>query len=244
LVEKIGDAILYNLTRVNQDLKATKISLVGISNNTAFIDGLDPRVKSTLSEEEIIFPPYNANQLQDILKQRAGSAFNSGALGIGVIEKCAALAAQEHGDARKALDLLRVAGELAEREKSRVVTSQHVDMAEDKLDLDRIVEVVRAQPKQSLAVLAAIIKLTEAGQKDIQTGDIFSVYEKMSNKCGLKALTQRRVSDLIAELDMMGVINAKVISKGRYGRTREITISLSKPVILKIKKILEQNYLL
>lgn len=241
LVKKIGDGVLYNLSRANQELKNAKISIVGISNNISFMETLDPRVKSSLSEEELIFPPYNANQLKDILEQRAKLAFKPGALGPGVLEKCSALAAQEHGDARKALDLLRVAAELAERGGERRTTTLHVDRAEDKLDLDRISEVVRAQPKQSLAVLASILKLTETRHKDIQTGDIFSVYEKLAGRAGLKNLTQRRVSDLIAELDMLGVINAKVISKGRYGRTREIGINLPEPVTTKIKNILKEN---
>ena len=244
LVKKIGDEILYNLTRSNTELKQAKISIVGISNDVSFIDALDPRVKSSLSEEEIIFPPYNATQLKDILSNRSTRAFRGGALEAGVIEKCAALAAQEHGDARKALDLLRVAGEMAERKKALNVTTAFVDIAEDKLDLDRTTEVVQAQPKQSLAVLAGIIRLTDKKEKDIQTGDIFLEYEKISAKSGLRPLTQRRVSDLIAELDMLGIINAKVISRGRYGRTREIRILLAKPAVEKIRRVLERNYLL
>ena len=119
-----------------------------------------------------------------------------------------------------------------------------MDDAENKLDTDRIVEVIRAQPKQSLLVLTAIIKLTKSGQKNIQTGDIFSVYEKLCPKSKLKPLTQRRVSDLIAELDMLGIINAKVISKGRYGRTREISFTLPGPVQRKVETVLKENYLI
>jgi len=240
----MGDDILYNLTRANQDLKNTKLSIIGISNDLSFTDRLDPRVKSSLSEEEIIFPPYNANQLQDILVQRAGSAFNDGILEQGVIAKCAALAAQEHGDARKALDLLRVAGELVERQGDKKITTEHVDKAEERLDTDRITTVISTQPKQSQAVLASIIKLVEEGQKNIQTGDVFSVYEEICSNRGLKVLTQRRVSDLIAELDMLGIINARVISRGRYGRTKEIRIQLGKSILKKTKKILEDSYLL
>ncbi len=243
LVKKTGDELLYNLTRINQDLKNSKISIIGISNDIMFIENLDPRVKSSLSEEEILFPPYNAHQLQDILTQRTEQGFNPSAVEQGVITKCAALAAQEHGDARKALDLLRIAAELAERENKPKVLLSHVDIAEEKLDLDKTVEIVKTQPKQSLAVLAATIRLVEAGRKNIQTGDIFELYQQLCPNAGLKNLTQRRVSDLIGELDMLGILTTKVISKGRYGRTREIRLLLSKPVIEKIKKVLTENYL-
>jgi cell division control protein 6 len=244
LVNKTGDEILYNLTRINQDLKNAKLSIIGISNDVSFTDNLDPRVKSSLSEEEIIFQPYNAHQLQDILIQRAALAFNDDAVDQGVISKCAALAAQEHGDARKALDLLRISGEIVEREGGERVDIEYVDKAENKLDVDKTTEIVKSQPKQSQVVLGAIIKLMENGDEKIQTGEVFSVYEEMCKASGLKLLTQRRVTDLIGELDMLGIINARVISKGRYGRTREIRMLLGKPIIEKIRFILKDNFVL
>ncbi len=244
LVKKIGDGILYNLTRINQDLKNTKLSIIGISNDILFTESLDPRVRSSLSEEEMIFPPYNANQLQDILTQRAVLSFNNGVLDAGVIQKCSALAAQEHGDARRALDLLRIAGELAERSGARRVTTEHVDRAEDKLDSDRTSEIVQSLPKQSQAVLSSIIRLSAGTGKTIQTGDVFSVYEEICADHGLKPLTQRRISDLIGELDMLGIINARVVSKGRYGKTREIRILLGNRVLDKIKRVLSASGLL
>lgn len=243
LVKKIGDDFLYRLTRINQELSSSKVSIIGISNDITFTENLDPRVKSSLSEEEILFPPYNATQLQDILNQRTDKAFITGTVERGVITKCAALAAQEHGDARKALDLLRIAAEIAEREGKPKVELSHVETAEEKKDLDRTVEIVKTQPKQSLAVLAATIKLVENNRKNIQTGDIFELYQTLCSNAGLKNLTQRRVSDLIGELDMLGILTTKVISKGRYGRTREVRLLLGKPIVEKIKRVLSENYL-
>ena len=244
LVKKIGDGLLYNMTRLNQELKNAKISFIGISNDINFTDHLDPRVKSSLSEEEILFQPYNANQLKDILLERTSLAFAESTISSTVIPKCSALAAQEHGDARKALDLLRISAEIAEREGSTRVGIDHVDKAEAKLDLDRTTEIVRRQPKQSLAVLSATIQLVEKGEKNIQTGDIFNIYQEICQRSGLKPLTQRRLSDLISELDMLGIINTKLISKGRYGRTREIRLLLTRDIIEKIKVILGDNYVL
>jgi len=242
LVEKTGDEILYNLTRINQDLKNSKVSLIGITNSLGFIESLDPRIKSSLSEEELIFPPYNALQLQDILRGRASVAFIPGMLEPGVIEKCAALAAQEHGDARRALDLLRVAGELVERNTEQRVTVKHVDVAQEKIDIDRILEIVKAQPRQSQAVLFSIIELAEKN-KEIQTGEVYDNYQEICKKHGFKILTTRRVSDLIAELDLFGIINTKIISKGRYGRTRIISLGLSNSIIKKLKKLLYEIFL-
>jgi archaeal cell division control protein 6 len=241
LVKKAGDEILYNLTRMNSDLKKTQISIIGISNDLVFTDHLDPRVKSSLSEEEIVFPPYNALQIQDILRQRSEQAFKPGVLEPGVLEKCAAYAAREHGDARRALELLRVAGEVAERTGNETVLIQHIDEAEEKIEKDRILDVVTTQPKQHQAALYSILSLNETKKNIIFTGEVYEIYKKVCHKVGLRPLTQRRVSDIIAELDMLGIINARTISKGRYGRTREIAITMPDSNIQNIKKILEEG---
>ena len=241
LIKKTGDEILYNLVRINEDLKNSQIAIVGVSNDLVFVDHLDPRVRSSLSEEELVFPPYNALQIQDILRQRAKEAFKEDCLGEGVIEKCAAYAAREHGDARRALELLRVAAEVAERNNLKKVGVGHIDDAEDKIEKDRVLDTINSQPKQSKAALYAILSLHSGKKESIFTGDIYEVYKKISSQIGLRPLTQRRISDIIAELDMLGIINAKLISKGRYGRTREISVSIPPTIVQKTKKILEEG---
>jgi len=241
LVNKAGDEILYNLTRLNSELKKSEISLIGISNDLVFADNLDPRVKSSLSEEEIVFPPYDAIQLQKILKKRAKLAFKENVVKAGVIEKCAAYAAREHGDARRALELLRIAGEIAERSGEKTVEVKHVDMAEDKIERDRILDIINTQPKQFKLTLYSIFNIISRIDGPLFTGDIYEVYKEICFKCGVRPLTQRRLSDIIAELDMFGLINAKVISKGRYGRTREIRLAIPKSMIPKLKNILKEE---
>jgi len=226
LVEKSGDDTLYNLSRMNSELTRSRISIMGISNDLKFTDFLDPRVKSSLGEEEIVFPPYDANQLRDILQHRADIAFKQDALTDDVIPLCAAFAAQEHGDARRALDLLRTAGELAERSQAEIVAEKHVRQAQDKIELDRVVEVVRTLPTQSKIVLFAVILLEKNGVHNINTGEVFNIYKRLCEEIDADVLTQRRVTDLISELDMLGIVNAVVVSKGRYGRTKEMGLSV------------------
>lgn len=235
-----GDDVLYNLTRINSDLKYAKVSLIGITNDLKFTEFLDPRVRSSLGEEEIIFPPYDANQLRDILEQRAERAFMPDVLDGVVIPLCAAYAAQEHGDARRALDLLRVSGELADRVGESRVLEIHVKKAQEKIETDRVVEVVRTLPTQSKLVLLSSLLLNNNGNRDnITTGEAYNVYKNMCNMIGIDILTQRRVTDLISELDMLGILNAIVISKGRYGRTKEISLSVPTE---STKRVLFEDY--
>ncbi|MEK6835490.1 MAG: orc1/cdc6 family replication initiation protein [Nanoarchaeota archaeon] len=240
LVTKTGDGILYNLTRLNSELKKCEMSLIGISNDLMFIDNLDPRIKSSLSEEELIFPPYIAIQLQDILRQRAKLAFRDSFVEDGVIEKCAAYAAREHGDARRALELLRVAGELAERKNQPKIRIEHIDEADEKIEHDRILDAVRTQPKQFQITLYSILNVSDKDNK-VFTGETYDFYKKTCHELNIKPLTQRRVSDIIAEFDMLGIINTKVISKGRYGRTREIELAIHPSTFPKIKETLKEG---
>jgi len=242
-VKRIGDEFLYNFTRINTELNKAQIAIIGISNDLKFIDTLDPRVRSSLGEEEILFSPYNALQLQEILKKRSNEAFKTGVVSEGVIEKCAALAAREHGDARRALDLLRIAGELVERDTKDKITLDYVDKAKERIETDKLLMAVETQPKQFQLTFLAIIRLLkkmkrENNEDKIFTGDIFNLYSELCRKTKTEILTQRRVSDIIAEFDMLGLINATVISKGRYGRTREIRIDLPEQLVEKMDSLL------
>ena len=236
-----GDEALYNLSRINTHLEKAKVSIVGISNDLKFTEFLDPRVKSSLGEENMIFPPYDAGELQDILKQRIDIALKPDSIDDDVIPLCSALAAQEHGDARRALDLLRISAELAERIESPKITKRFVRLAQNKIEIDRIIEVVRTLPTQSKQILLAILLQERHDNKTgatgaITTGEVYEIYKDLCKKTRTDSLTQRRVADLISELDMLGIITARVISKGRYGRTREIKMSSSSKDIMNILK--------
>ncbi len=237
-VKKISDNFLYNLTRLNSELDNIQICVVGVSNDLRFLDMIDQRVKSSLSEEELVFPPYNALQLQDILKKRADESFKPNVVNDGVIAKCAAFAAREHGDARRALDLLRVAGELAEREANKKIRIEHIDSANNKIERDKILDIIETEPKQFQLVLHSIFLLSEKNNGAIFTGDVYMYYQELCRKVKCDILTQRRVSDILAEFDMLGLINARVISKGRQGRMREIKLAIPENIVKKSKEIL------
>ncbi|MEK6849535.1 MAG: orc1/cdc6 family replication initiation protein [Nanoarchaeota archaeon] len=241
LIGKAGDELLYNLTRINQELKLAQISIVGISNDLSFTDNLDPRVKSSLSEEELVFAPYDALQLQDILRARSSVAFRQDGVEFGVIEKCAARAANDNGDARRALELLRVAGELADRTGAEKLGLQHLDQADETIEKDRMLELIRTQPKQHQATLYAIVKACKQKKEGVFTGEIYDVYQTVCEQTKQRPLTQRRVSDIIAEFDMLGLITAKVISKGRYGRTREISLAIPSQNEQRMQSLLEEG---
>jgi cell division control protein 6 len=231
LIKTRGDNILYELTRINEALCKSKVSITGISNDLRLKEFLDPRVFSSLSEEEIVFSPYDAGELKNILLERAKLAFHDGALSDGALSICAALAAAEHGDARRALDLLRVAGEVAERKGANIVIEEHVREAEKHIEHNRVIEALQNLPLHSKLVVLSIHHLREAEARRVITGEIYEVYGELCGELGVTPLTQRRLSTLVNELDCMGLLNSKIVSMGRYGRTKKIRLEITRTLI-------------
>lgn len=222
LVEKNGDGILYNFTRANERiLDDGFISLIGISNSLTFKDKLDPRVRSSLSEEEMVFNPYTVEQLRKILQERANIAFHDDAITMGVINLCAAMAGKENGDARKAIDLLRVAAEVAERERSEKVEENHVRMAQEKIEKDTNYEVLKNSTTHTKLIILSILR-----SKNGNTGEVYDIYASLCNSTEQEPLTQRRITQIISELDQLGLITSNVVSQGRYGRSQKFKVMI------------------
>ena len=233
LIKARGNVLLYQLTRVNGALCNSTVSIIGISNDLRFKEMLEPRVLSALSEEEVMFKPYNASELQDILWQRAELAFCNGVLLEGAVSLCAALAAAEHGDARRALDLLRVAGEVAERKNAKIIAEDHVREAEKRIERNRVIDALTNLTLHSKFVLYSVYLLGKANIYSAITGDIYEVYTELCKEIGVSTLTQRRVSGLVSELDSIGLLNSRVISRGRYGRTKKISLAIPRSPLKK-----------
>jgi cell division control protein 6 len=238
LVRNFEANILYELTRANENLpQPSFISLIGISNDLQFKEALDPRTLSSLNEEEVVFPPYSIEQLQQILSQRAKLAFNDNTISESAINLCAALAGAEHGDARRAVDLLRVAAELAEREGASKIEDLHVRLATKSIEQDRVFEATRSLPLHAKIVLFTISQANEWPS----TGSIYTKYTQICKRLGIEQLTQRRVSSILNELDTFGLISAPVISQGRLGRSKKI--HLLAPLDTIISGLREDNIL-
>lgn len=222
LVNKKGDDILYNFTRANERISSEQfISLIGISNSLTFKDMLDPRVKSSLSEEELVFNPYTIEQLKQILIDRCKLAFYDNVIPSGVINLCAAIAGRETGDARKAIDLLRVAAEIAERSMTMKISDEDIRQAQKKIDSDTNFEILSNSTLHTKLVILSTIK-----SKNASTGEIYSIYQHFCSRLQQEPLTQRRMTQIVGELDQLGLITTNIVNQGRYGRTQRIKLHI------------------
>jgi len=230
LVSRAGDDLLYNLTSLNTVLRNARCCIIGISNDLHFTQQLDPRVSSRLSQEDLVFHPYGALEIQDILNERVETGLREDVLEGGVLELCAALAAQEHGDARRALDLLRISVQKAEQRAQARVDPKHVRLAQSQLEYDQVTPVLKSLPLHQKVVLFAIILNEENGMRNISTGEVYRTYADACMKIGVEPLTPRRISSLLNELDTLGLIMARNVSKGRGGSSKQVNSAIPKAI--------------
>ena len=223
------DSILYQLprARANGNLSEAKIGIIGISNDFSFRDDLSPKVKSSLCEEELQFPAYDAQELREILSQRASVAFHDGVLGEGVIELCSAYGAKDAGDARQSLDLLMKAGDLARDQETDIITEDLVREAREELERGRIREGVSGLTQHGHLVLYALLTLEQQDETPIRSRDIRPRYTSFAKRVGVDPLVPRRMRDHLGELSMLGIISAVERNEGRRGGTyREYSLDM------------------
>ena len=226
LVSKTGKDILYQLTRANERLQKGSLTLVGISNDLTFKERLDPRVISSLGEEEIVFPNYTVEQIREILEDRISMAFMDGVLEKSALNLCAAMAGREHGDARRAIDLLRVAGEIAEREQTSSINEEHIRAAAQKIEENKEVVALQSYPLHEKLLVIAVMKTS-----GLSTGEIYTSYKNMCKMTRQKELTQRRITQMLSDIELSGIITGRIIHQGIHGRTKKFKLTISPEMI-------------
>ncbi|MDS0301149.1 orc1/cdc6 family replication initiation protein [Halogeometricum sp. S1BR25-6] len=212
-----GTDFLMQLSRATEAKKLDRCSvgIVGISNKVRYRDRLEERVKSSLQEREIMFTPYDREALREIIRSRL-AAFDGGVLDEDVISECASLAAEEHGDARKAINLLRHSGELAASEEADRITVDHVHRAKNVAEQDRMRELIDGATIQQKATLLAVTSLALVEKtRTFKTPEVYAAYEDICGESGLETLSKRRVHDLLREWEFLEVLEITRTGGGR-----------------------------
>jgi cell division control protein 6 len=226
LVDKTGKDILYSITRANLKLKNGSLSLVGISNDVRFKEELDPRVISTLSEEEIVFPAYETNEIKEILEDRVPIAFEKNVVSAGALNLCASMACRQHGDARRAIKLLNVAAKTAELNQANLITDEHVRLASQRIEVDK-----ESQQLDAFSLHEKLLVITIMKSPNISTGDIYSAYKSLCKITHQNELTQRRITQMLSEIELSGLISGRMIHQGIHGNTKKFNLTVSPELV-------------
>jgi cell division control protein 6 len=220
-VDSIGDRdeLLYELprARANNNLDSARVGVIGISNDFKFREQLDPRVQDTLCERELQFPPYDAPDLENILESRAEVAIAEACVQQGVLNYCAALAARDSGSARQALDLLRLAGEIAENREADLIERDHVEAARSQLEQERVEEGMRELTTHGRLALLAVISKAAKEETPCRTREIYEEYITLCDSSGTDSLAQRSVHNHLSDLRMLGILSAHENRSGSRG---------------------------
>ena len=242
------DDLIYTLTRANSDLRQGGVTIIGISNKLTFKESLDPRSLSTLYENEVVFPPYNSNELAAILKDRAAKGFRQGLIDDASINLAAAVAAKESGDARLALKILSKAGELAEEKGLKAISVKEIQEAEKDAEEDVAYDVIATFPEHQKLMLYAIALLTTQGSKYkklvddgdtyIFSGEVYNKYVSVANAMKREPKSSRWYRKYLSDLEMQGIITTEESGRGIRGHTKLIKLAYAPE---KIKQTIETS---
>jgi cell division control protein 6 len=167
LDEPAYSKVLYQMSRASQLGRINGyLSVAALTNDPRFMEDLDGRAESSFNPQDVLFPDYDANQLQSILGRRR-DAYRDGVLDDGIIPLSAAFAAQDHGDARKVIDLFRKAGEIADRRGDNSVSEDHVRDAQEEAERDRTLTQMQGLTTQKKLSLYATAVVPVYSQRDI-----------------------------------------------------------------------------
>lgn len=243
------DDLIYTLSRANSDIRSGGITIIGISNKVSFKEDLDPRSLSTLYENELVFKPYNSNELSAILKERTEKGFRPGVVDPASINLAAAIAAKESGDARLALKIISKAGEIAEESGLKAVTPKEVGEASKFAEEEIAYELINTLPEHQRLIVYAIAVMTLGGSRYkrliegsndsfVLSGEIYNRYTSIAESLHKEPKSSRLYRRYIADLDMQGIILSYDSGKGIRGHTK--LIRLAYPPV-KIKDMIERT---
>jgi cell division control protein 6 len=212
--------LLYQLSRAsNTNEIEGRVSVAALTNDPKFMENIDGRAESSFNPRDVYFPDYDANQLRQILKNRR-DAFRPDALEEDVIPLVAAFAAQSHGDARKAIDLFRGAGDLANERGDEEVLEEHVRESQEEIDKDRslkLVEGLTTQKKISLYATAAVARYSRRSGSSVPSPAGFKVYQWVTDEFDADQMTRETYVKYVKELSTYGLISTSRKSRGRGG---------------------------
>jgi archaeal cell division control protein 6 len=225
---------IYKLLVMEEKLreKGYLMCTIAISNNVMSDYEIDDRVRSRIGTSEVFFEPYKPQAVLAMLKDRAQNAFSE-PVDSEILQYCADQSSEEHGDARRAIDLLRIAAEIAGKGREKI-SKKHVDEAVGQVQRDRISTTLSSASyhlKLAAAALARISYLTQEVWHSTST--LYDQYCHIISKDG-KQLTYRRFSELLTELENMGLVVSHTSSKGRHGYGTQYKLVVSPEIVGKI----------
>jgi cell division control protein 6 len=237
-LKESGDDIIYRLSRINDKVES-KVSTILISNDVRVADYIKPKTQSTLGRVKVIFAPYAAEELHDILKDRAKHAFNKDVVSEQVLSKVSEIEASRGGDARKALELLDSCAKIAIAKNVKKVSLDLVDEADKTLEKDTIFNVVATLTKHQKLLFLAMIKSSKA---EFDGGAVYKLYTEVCGKHNVQPLTVRSVRTFLINMSELGLIQSEVTwLRSLRKKSRTIKLQVDAATRKKLRKTIRDS---
>jgi len=213
---------LYSLLRAHETHAGARIGVVVVSSDLSLsvMDELDSRVQSVFRPEDIYFPPYDAPEIVDILRERVDRGFHDGVLSAPELDRVANLTA-ESGDLRVGIDLLRRAGLNAEMRGSRTISEEDI---EDAYERSKHVHLARSLRELSDSERALVRVVAEHGGE--QAGDVYDAFHERTD------LGYTRYSEIVNKLEQLGVVETEYADVEGRGRSRSLSLAYEPEAVL------------
>lgn len=194
-------------------------SIVTISaNHDTIFTEVDPRAFKNLHPKHLHIPEYNHADIIQILQNHVDSKLPS----ITVDEDALGHIATITRDASLAISWLGWTASTADdritKEDVKTTYSGAVQLYWDWLLTDFT--------EHHSLLIEAVCELDAQPNTTVYTGDVYRRYQELCTATRVSPRTRRRVSDLLTDLEHLGIVNAVYHDGGEHGATREITVSV------------------
>ena len=210
---KNANKVVYDLLRAYEEYPGVRTSIFAILSDLEFKYAFDKNVNTVFIPQEIMFPLYTYNEIEDILRDRVNAGFFPGVMPDDILEQVS-MYTLENGDLRVGINLLKSCGNIAEASASREITQEHFDKAIESLVSVNVSETLKSLNDDEKYLLKMIVDYDGI----YSAGDLSEEYKQ---KTGSSYASFNRT---LEKLEFVRLIDTKFTGKGSRGNSRQIIL--------------------
>ncbi len=213
--------VFYDILRAHESFEGVRTGIFAVLSDVEFRYILDKNVGSIFNANEIQFNPYTYEETLAIMKERVRLGFYPNVISEELIEDIA-IHTYDVGDLRLGIDLLRISGNNAEVDASKIIRKEDVEKAmgnANSLSLKYILDGLSDKEQQLLRYLARI------DTNNITSGELYKSYNREHK------ISYSTFNRLINKLEFLRLIDTTYTGNGKKGNSRYINLRFDSKTI-------------
>jgi len=90
------------------------------------------------------------------------------------------------------------------------------------MEEDKETTTLQSYPLHVKLIILAVMKTIGSS-----TGEIYTTYNQLCKIVRQKELTQRRITQMLSEIELSGIISGRIVHQGIHGRTKKFKLTIS-----------------